>query len=106
MSADVVGRIVDVGRRLRHQTVEHAEEVRGDALLVGEDGQGAGRVLDEEAADAVADRGRPRRDLRGDVDDLLVSPAADGDAAHAAPASKAAPRPSLKTRQNSARTAM
>ncbi len=82
MSPDVVGRVVDVGGGLRHEPVEHGDQILGDALFVGEDRERARRVLSEEGTGAIAHRGHARRDIRGDVDDFLTSFAVNDDAAH------------------------
>lgn len=54
VSTDMVGRIVDVWRGLRHQTVQDVQEVLGDTFFVGQDREGTRRVLNEEPTDAIA----------------------------------------------------
>ena len=73
MSMNVVGRVMDVSRRLRHKTVEHTQQVLGDTLFVGQDSKGAGCVLKEQGADAVPHGGSHCRDVPRDMANALDS---------------------------------
>jgi len=79
MRTNVVSRVMDVRGRLRHEGVKHVEQILRDTLFIGENGQGAGRMLRKETADAIVYRRDHGCNLLCYVDYLLVILGMDGD---------------------------